>query len=79
MGDEILLTEILNDIENQMRANNLEGFKSSTKGLVCDALRTLEDARAEWKRDQRSKKLNEQFNLLGSYLDYLKRFCEGIS
>jgi len=79
MKDEVVLTEILNDVENQMRANNLEGFKSSAKGLASDALRILEDARAEWKRDQGSKKLSEQFNLLSSYLDYLRRFCEGIS
>ena len=79
MDDEVVLTEILKDIENQMRVNNLEGFKSSAKGLVYDALRILENARAEWKRNHGSKKLNEQFNLLGSYLDYLRRFYEGIN
>lgn len=79
MKDEVMLREVLNDVENQMRANNLEGFKSSAKGLVSDAVRILEDARAECKRNQRSKKLSEQFNLLGTYLDYLRRFCEGLS
>ena len=78
MKDEAWLRSVLFDVENQMRENNLEGFKAVVKVLAKDSLKTLEDTEGEWKLDHNSKELREKFHLLRHYLDYLRRFVEGI-
>lgn len=78
MRDEIWLRDALIDIENQMRENNIEGFKTVAKGLVKDAMKTLEDAQNAYRHKHNPQILKEKFNLLRHYLDYLKRICEGL-
>lgn len=57
--------------------NKFGHFRQVTKSLVIDALKALEETRAEWEIDHNSTELREEFHLLYHYLDYLKRFCEG--
>lgn len=76
--EEIWLKDILSDVESQIRENSIEGFKAAVKGLVNDALRALEETRTAYRHRQSPSKLMEKFNLLGHYLDYLKRICEGL-
>ncbi|MBU3959179.1 hypothetical protein KJ644_05310 [Candidatus Dependentiae bacterium] len=78
MKDEPWLRTVLADVENQMRENNLEGFRAVVKVLVKDALKTLEDTRVEWELEHNSQELREKFHLLHHYLDYLRRFIEGV-
>jgi len=77
MKDEIALKSILNEVEGQMLKNNQEGFKSTIKNLVKDAIKVTEDLQKEWKRKHNSQKLREKIDILHHNLDYLKRFCEG--
>ena len=78
MKDEPRLRNVLAEVENQMRDNNLEGFRAVVKVVVRDALKALEDTQAEWEIDHNSQELREKFHLLRHYLDYLRRFCEGV-
>ena len=78
MKDEVWLRTVLFDVENQMRENNLEGFKAVVKVLARDSLKALEDTEGEWELDHNSEVLGEKFHLLRHYLDYLRRFVEGI-
>jgi len=78
MKDELWLRTVFADVENQMRENNLEGFRAVVKVLVKDALKALEDTQVEWELEHNSQELREKFHLLRHYLDYLRRFCEGI-
>ncbi|MDH5662300.1 MAG: hypothetical protein OEY92_04820 [Elusimicrobiota bacterium] len=78
MKDEVWLRTVLFDVENQMRENNLEGFKAVVKVLARDSLKALEDTEGEWELDHNSQELREKFHLLRHYLDYLRRFVEGI-
>jgi len=77
MKDETALKSILNEVEGQMLKNNQEGFKSTIKNLVKDAIKVTEDLQKEWKRKHNSQKLREKIDILRHNLDYLKRFCEG--
>lgn len=76
--DEMWLRDVLAGVENQMRENNLEGFMAVVKVLVKDASKALEDAKIEWELDHNSQELREKFHVVGHYLDYLRRFVEGI-
>jgi len=78
MTDEVWLRTVLFDIENQMRENNLEGFKAILRILAKDSLKALKDTEVEWKLDHNSEELREKFSLLRRYLGYLKRFVEGV-
>ena len=78
MKDEAWLKTVLFDVENQMRENNLEGFKAVVKVLARDSLKTLENTQVEWELDHNSQELREKFHLLRHYLDYLRRFVEGV-
>lgn len=78
MEDEVWLRTVLFDVESQMRENNLEGFKAVVKVVIRDALKALEDTRVEWELDHNSQELRERFHLLHHYIDYLRRFCEGV-
>ena len=78
MKDEVWLRSVLFDVENQMRENNLEGFKAVVKVLARDSLKTLENTEVEWELDHNSQELREKFHLLRHYLDYLRRFVEGV-
>lgn len=78
MKDEVWLRTVLLDVENQMRQNNLEGFKAVVKVLAKDSLKALEDTEVEWELDHDSQELREKFHLLRHYLDYLRRFVEGV-
>lgn len=78
MKDEVWLRSALFDVENQMRENNLEGFKAVAKVLVRDSLKALENTEVEWELDHNSQELKEKFHLLHHYLDYLRRFVEGV-
>lgn len=78
MKDEVWLRSVLFDVENQMRENNLEGFKAVVKVLAKDSLKALEDTEAEWELDHNSQELREKFHLLRHHLDYLRRFVEGV-
>jgi len=78
MKDEVWLRSVLFDVENQMRENNLEGFKAVVKVLARDSLRALENTEVEWELDHNSQELREKFHLLRHYLDYLRRFVEGV-
>lgn len=78
MKDEVWLRTALIDVENQMRENNLEGFKSVVKILARDSLKALEDTEVEWELDHNSQELRKKFHLLRHYLDYLRRFIERV-
>jgi len=78
MKDEVWLRGVLFDVENQMRENNLEGFKAVVKVLAKDSLKALEDTEVEWELDHNSQELREKFHLLRHYLDYLRRFIERV-
>jgi len=78
MKDEVWLRGVLFDVENQMRENNLEGFKAVVKVLARDSLKALEDTEVEWELDHNSQELREKFHLLRHYLDYLRRFIERV-
>ena len=78
MKDEVWLRGVLFDVENQMRENNLEGFKSVVKILARDSLKALQDTEVEWELDHNSQELREKFHLLRHYLDYLRRFIERV-
>ena len=79
MKDEIWLKNVLSDVENQMRENNLEGFKTVVKVLAKDSLRIPEDSESAWEQGHNSQELKNRFRLLHRYLDYLKRFIEGVA
>lgn len=74
--DEVWLRTVLFHVENQMRENNLEGFKSMVRVLARDSLKALEDTEGEWRLNHNSKELREKFHLLHYYLDYLRRSVE---
>jgi len=76
MTDEVWLRTLLFDIENQMRENNLEGFKAILRILAKDSLKALKDTEMEWKLDHNSEELREKFCLLRRYLGYLKRLSK---
>ncbi len=78
MENEIWLRTALSNVENQMRENNLEGFKTVLKVLIKDAGMALEDTKIEWELNHNSEELREKFHLVCHYLEYLRRFCEGI-
>ena len=78
MEDEVWLSSVLSDVENQMRENNLQGFKAAVKVLARDSLKVLENTKGEWELDHNSQELREKFHLLRHYLDYLRRFVEGV-
>ena len=78
MKEELWLKTMLSEVENQMRENNFEGFKAVVKVVVRDALKALEGTQVEWEIDHNSQELREKFHLLRHYLDYLRRFCEGV-
>lgn len=78
MKDEVWLRTVLLDVENQMRENNLEGFKAVVKVLARDSLKALEDTEMEWELNHNSQELREKFHLLRHYLDYLRRFIERV-
>ena len=77
MKDEIALKGILKEVENQMRENNIEGFKLAVRNLIKDAMKAVEALPREWKRRHNSRELKEKIDLLYHDLDYLRRFCEG--
>ena len=78
MKDELWLRTVLSDVENQMRENNIEGFKSIIKTLIKDIIKVLKDTQVEWELNHNSRELGERFHVLSHYLDYLRRFCEGV-
>lgn len=78
MKDETWLRMVLADVENQMWENNLEGFRSITKVMVKNAIKALEEARVEWELEHNSQELRKKFHLLHRYLDYLRRFINGV-
>lgn len=69
--DEIQLEKILNEVEMQMRENNLEGFKAVIKSLDQGAMKVLNETEG----GITSEKMKERLQLLRHYLDYMKRFC----
>ena len=78
MKDEVWLSSVLSDVENQMRENNLQGFRAVVKVLARDSLKVLENTEGEWELDHNSQELRQKFHLLRHYLDYLRRFVEGV-
>lgn len=76
--DKFWLRIALADVKNQMRENNLEGFRTVVKVLVKDALKALEDTQVGWELEYNSQELRGKFYLLRHYLDYLRRSVEGI-
>ena len=75
--DKLWLEEILNEVETQMRENNLEGFKAVIKSLDAGAMKVLDETEDLWGKNANSKEMREKFIVLRHYLDYMKRFCEG--
>jgi len=69
MKDELWLRNVLAEVVNQMRENNLEGFKAVVRVLGKEALNALEDAQVEWEFDHNSQELREKFHLLRHNLD----------
>ncbi len=76
-NDKLWLEKILNEVETQMRENNLEGFKAVIKSLDAGAMKVLDETEDLWEKDANSKEMREKLSLLRHYLDYVKRFCEG--
>jgi len=76
-NDKPWLEKILNEVETQMRENNLEGFKAVIKSLDAGAMKVLDETEDLWEKDANSKEMREKLGLLRHYLDYMKRFCEG--
>jgi hypothetical protein len=76
-NDKLWLEKILNEVEAQMRENNLEGFKAVIKSLDAGAMKVLDETEDLWEKDANSKEMKEKLGLLRHYLDYMKRFCEG--
>ncbi len=78
INEKIWLRTALYDVKNQMRENNLEGFKAVLKVLSRDSLKTLENAEMEWTLDHDTQELREKFDLVRHYLNHLKRFCQRV-
>jgi len=76
-NDKLWLEKILNEVETQIRENNLEGFKAVIKNLDAGAMKVLDETEDLWEKDANSKELRQKLRLLRHYLDYMKRFCEG--
>ena len=75
--DEIWLEKIRNEVETQMRRNNIEGFKATIKNLDKSAMKVLDETESLWKTNTTSKVMRERFRLLRHYLDNKERLCKG--
>lgn len=75
--DEIWLEKILNEVETQMRKNNIEGFKAAIKNLDKTAIKVLDETESLWETNATSREVKGKFQLLRHYLDYMKRLCKG--
>lgn len=75
--DEICLEKILNEVETQMRKNNIEGFKAAIKNLDKTAIKVLDETESLWETNATSREVKGKFHLLRQYLDYMKRLCKG--
>lgn len=75
--DKIWLEKTLNEVETQMRKNNIEGFKAAIKNLDKNIIKVLDEMESLWETDATSKEMREKFRLLRHYLDYMKRLYKG--
>jgi len=75
MKKDAVLKSTLNNIEDQMRKNNLEGFKSAMKGVVKNLIKATEDIQRNWKCGRNREKIRKKIEFLHNELNQLKRFC----